>query len=113
MLYFDTGSSMYELLTDKKTSQSLAAPQSELIQSKVRSWDKILIANSLASNERIEIAGVQIKLRYSTYMEGVSNAQVEQMMKMGIGGMTGNKLFLNYKLILDTKNKQFGLVPSE
>ncbi len=112
MLYFDTGSSMYELLTDKKTSQSLAAPLSELIQSKVRSWDKILIANSLASNERIEIAGVQIPLRYSTYMEGVSNAQVEQMMKMGIGGMTGNKLFLDYKLILDTKNKQFGLLPS-
>jgi hypothetical protein len=32
------------------------------------------------------------------------------MLKLGIGGMTGNKLFLNYILIIDTRNKKFGLV---
>jgi hypothetical protein len=31
------------------------------------------------------------------------------MLRMGIGGMTGNKLFLHYILVLDTKNKKFGL----
>jgi hypothetical protein len=35
------------------------------------------------------------------------------MMQMGIGGMTGNKLFLNYTLVLDTKNKKFGLMASK
>jgi hypothetical protein len=31
------------------------------------------------------------------------------MLKMGIGGMTGNKLFSDYILILDTKLKMFGI----
>jgi hypothetical protein len=42
----------------------------------------------------------------------MSTSKVEQMMQMGIGGMTGNKLFLNYKLVLDTRNKKFGLIHS-
>ena len=29
---------------------------------------------------------------------------------MGIGGLTGNKLFLTYMLIFDTQNKKFGLI---
>jgi hypothetical protein len=37
---------------------------------------------------------------------------VEQMKKIGIGGMTGNKLFLNHQLLLDTKNKKFGVFNS-
>lgn len=112
ILYFDTGSSMYELLTDKKTAQSLAIPGSEIIQSKVRSWNKYLTANSVSTNDSIEIAGSKIAIRRATYMDGISNSQVEQMMKMGIGGMTGNKLFLDYQLVLDTRNKKFGLIRS-
>lgn len=110
MLYFDTGSSMYELLTNKKTAQSLAIDNSEPIQTKVKSWDKYLTANTVFTNDSIEISGIEIPIRKATFIDGISNSQVEQMMKMGIGGMTGNKLFLEYILILDTKNKKFGLV---
>lgn len=110
MLYFDTGSSMYELLTDKKTAQSLAIPNSEVIQSKVKSWDKYLTANTIATNDSIQIGSSTIAIRKATFIDGISNSQVDQMMKMGIGGMTGNKLFLPYQLVLDTKNKKFGLI---
>lgn len=110
LLYFDTGSSMYELITDKKTCEQLSTPGAQLLQNKVRSWDKLLTANSLASNDSIEIGNMKVPIHYSTYMEGVTSSQIEQMSKMGIGGMTGNKLFLGYKLILDTKNKKFGLI---
>lgn len=109
MLYFDTGSSMYPLLTDKKTSEGLALPNAPLLKSKVRSWDTFRTANSLATSASIEIANVQVPVRYSTYMEGVSDTQVTQMMKMGIGGMTGNALFLDYILVIDTMKKKFGL----
>ncbi|MCE7053116.1 hypothetical protein LZF95_00410 [Algoriphagus sp. AGSA1] len=112
LLYFDTGSSMFELLTDKETSERLAAPDASPIQFTVKSWDRFLTANSLASNSIIEIAGVSIPVTSSTYIEGISDSQIEQMSKMGIGGMTGNKLFLNYRLVLDTKNHKFGLIPS-
>lgn len=109
MLYFDTGSSMYPLLTDKNTAEALALPNTPVLQSKVRSWDTFRTANSLATSASIEIAGVQVPVRFSTYMEGVSDSQVAQMMKMGIGGMTGNKLFVGHILVIDTVNKKFGL----
>jgi hypothetical protein len=110
MLYFDTGSSAFELLTDKETAESLAAPGAVAAKYPVRSWDKIMTANTLATNDSIEIAQLKIPLAATTYMEGFSNSQVSQMMKMGIGGMTGNKLFLDYILVLDTRNKKFGLM---
>ena len=109
MLYFDTGSSMYPLLTDKKTAEALALPNATLLQSKVRSWDTFRIANSLATSVSLEIAHVQVPVRFSTYIEGVSDSQVTQMMKMGIDGMTGNALFLDYILVIDTLKKKFGL----
>ena len=110
MLYFDTGASMYQLLTDKKTCEALAAPNSSFTQSKVWSWDKYLTANSIATNDSIIISGINMPIHYATYMDGVNAAQAEQMRRMGIGGMTGNKLFLNYRLVLDTRNKKMGLV---
>jgi hypothetical protein len=113
MLYFDTGSSMYELLTDKKTCEALAMPGAGFIQSKVTSWDKFLTANSIASNSQIEISGINIPIHHATYIEGVSSSQIEKMMKMGIGGMTGNKIFLDYILVLDTKNKKFAVSSSQ
>ncbi len=112
MLYFDTGSSMYPLLTDKKTAEALAVPNAPLQQGKVRSWDTFRTANSLATSASLEIADVQVPVRFSTYIEGVSDSQVTQMKKMGIGGMTGNALFLDYILVIDTLKKKFGLARS-
>ncbi|MCP9752735.1 hypothetical protein [Ferruginibacter sp. HRS2-29] len=110
LLYFDTGSSMYELLTNKTSCEALAIPGSELVQNKVWSWNKYLVANTRASNDSVFIGGKNVRLHSTTYIDGVSATQAEQMQKMGIGGMTGNKLFLEYKLVLDTKNKKFGLM---
>lgn len=113
LLYFDTGSSMYELLVDKNTCEALAAPGSAFVQHKSRSWDKYLTANTIASNASIIINNMNIPLHYVTYIEGVSSTKAEQMRKMGIGGMTGNKIFLDYKLVLDTKHKKFGIIRSQ
>jgi hypothetical protein len=109
ILYFDTGSSMFELLTDKETCNRLSIPNAKIWQYTVKSWDKFLIANTLPSNDSIELGNTTIPIHSSTYMEVISSSQIERMSKMGIGGMTGNKLFLNYILVLDTKNHKFGL----
>lgn len=109
LLYFDTGSSMFELLASKETVLQLAVPNASPQQFPVRSWNRTLTANVLASDQSIEIAHTLVPLHSSAYIDGVSDTQVKQMLKMGISGMTGNKLFLNYVLILDTKNNKFGL----
>ncbi|MDB5203716.1 MAG: hypothetical protein JWQ27_3125 [Ferruginibacter sp.] len=109
ILFFDSGSSAYELLTDKKTSLSLSVKDTVHTQAASRSWDRVLTAHSYATADSITIAGTSIPLLHATYIEGASTSQVEQMMKMGIGGMTGNKLFIHSILVVDTKNKTFGL----
>jgi hypothetical protein len=109
MLYFDTGSSAFELLTSKETALSLAAPGAVATQYPVRSWNNTLIANTLPTHDSITIGEQTIPLVATTYVDNVKQTMIDQMLKMGIGGMTGNKLFLDYILILDTKNRKFGI----
>ncbi|MDR7128067.1 hypothetical protein J2X69_000395 [Algoriphagus sp. 4150] len=108
MVFFDSGSSAYELLTDRETAESLSSdtlPE----RNEIMSWDRRLIANTLRTSHSIEFAGQTIPLKHVTYMEGVSDAQVAQMKRIGIGGMTGNKLFIDSILVLDTRNRKFGV----
>lgn len=109
ILYFDTGSSAFELLTDKATCSSLSTDTSLTVRYPVQSWGKTLTANTITTTDSIIVAGHTIPLHHATWIEGVSDTQVNQMMKMGIGGMTGNKLFISNILLLDTRNKQFKL----
>lgn len=107
ILYFDTGSSAFELLTDKETVLSLASPGAVPVKYNVSSWGRALEATSVVTSDSITIAFNKIPINKATYIEGASDVQVKQMMKMGIGGMTGNKLFLRSLLFLDLKNKKF------
>ena len=109
ILYFDTGSSTFELITDQGTCLLLSAPGAIPSQYAVNSWGKMMTAKTFPSNDSLEIAFQKIPIRHVTYFEGFSDTQVSQMMKMGIGGMTGNRLFLNSILVLDTKNMKFGV----
>ncbi|MBC8155588.1 MAG: hypothetical protein H7Z72_22095 [Bacteroidetes bacterium] len=110
ILYFDTGSSAFELLIDKLTWQNLANKDSIPLSYKVQSWNRTLTANTVATRDSIQISTQKIPLRYVTFIEGASDNQINRMMALGIGGMTGNKLFLNTILVIDTKNKKFGVV---
>jgi hypothetical protein len=111
ILYFDSGSSAFTLLTNQATCRQLAIDSTaKPVQYPVSSWNKTMMANTIATRDSIMVAGHSIPLQEATWIEGVSAAQVNQMMKMGMGGMTGNKLFLHYTLVLDTRNKRFGLI---
>lgn len=111
ILYFDTGSSAFELLTNKEMVLSLASPGALPVKYNVSSWGRTLEATSMVTGDSITIAFSKIPINKATYIEGASDAQVKQMMKMGIGGMTGNKLFLRSLLFLDLRNKKFAVVP--
>jgi hypothetical protein len=112
ILYFDSGSSAYELLTNKATCLALSTPDAKPVTQQVRSMDKMLTAVIYPTRDSITLASQKLPIKRATYMEGVSNSQVEQMMKLGMGGMTGNQLFINSILVIDTRNKQFGILSS-
>lgn len=110
MLYFDTGSSAFELLTSEAIAKSMAVPGSQPFKHNSGSWESVMTANTYPVVDTITMASVKLPLHHVTFMQGVSDSQIERMMKMGIGGMTGNKLFINSILVLDTKNKKFGVI---
>lgn len=110
MLFFDTGSSAFELLTDKQNFDRMATPGLVPVQYRVSSWDKVLTAHSGPTIDSLTIASMRIPVRQVTYIEGASAAQIDQMRKLGIGGLTGNKLFLRHKLLLDTRNGKFAVL---
>lgn len=110
LLYFDTGSSAFSLLTSKEIALSMAGADTVASRYPVTSWGRTLYANSMATRDSIEISGLTIPIRTVTYMDGASEEQVNRMLKLGIGGMTGNKLFLQTGLVLDTKNKKMLLI---
>jgi len=113
ILFFDTGSSAFELLTSKATAEQLKTPNTTTATYPVNSWGKTLTANTSPIADSLSIANQQLLIHNVTFIEGASDSQVQQMLKLGIGGMIGNKLFLNQTLIIDTKNKKFAVISEE
>jgi hypothetical protein len=109
ILFFDTGSSAFELLASKATSDQLAISNTATESYPVKSWGRTLTANTRLTGDSLTMASQKLPIKKVTYIEGASDSQVLQMLKLGIGGMIGNKLFLNRILIIDTKNKKFGI----
>lgn len=110
VLFFDTGSSAFSLLTSKETALAMADKDATALRYPVQSWGRTMYANSLPSSDSIEINKLKIPLEKVTYMEGASESQVNRMLQLGIGGMTGNKLFFKHRLILDTRGKKFMVI---
>ncbi|MES2111338.1 MAG: hypothetical protein V4577_21460 [Bacteroidota bacterium] len=110
ILFFDTGSSAFELLTSKSTSDQLAVPNAATESYSVNSWGRMLTANTRPTGDSLTMASLKIPIKKVTYIEGASDSQVQQMLKLGIGGMIGNKLFISAVLVLDTRHKKMALI---
>ncbi|TCJ13269.1 hypothetical protein EPD60_12795 [Flaviaesturariibacter flavus] len=110
LLIFDSGSSAFSLLTDAETAVRIATPGSVATQVTVRSWDHNMTANSFPTTATVRLAGRELPLGIVTYMEGATEQQVRSMKALGIGGMTGNRLFLKHRLLLDLQRRQFALL---
>jgi hypothetical protein len=109
-LFFDTGSSAYELLTDQATFNELSKPGAPVEKYNVNSWDDTLTVYNKTAASTVSMAGAVLPLHQVTWMEGMSFIQRLLMRFSGMGGMTGNKLFINKTLVLDAKHQQFGIM---
>lgn len=103
---FDSGTSAYELLTNKEVWQDLKTPNSEITIEKSNSWEKVLTTYTAKCNQKIQFGQQEIPLNNVTYVEGFSKTQYALMKFSGMTGMLGNKIFLNHCLYIDcTQNK--------
>jgi hypothetical protein len=90
----------------------MALPNMTPVRYPISSWSRTLTANVFSVRDSVLFGSQTVPLRQAAFIEGASEAQVQQMKAFGIGGMTGNKLFLQWALVLDTKQKKYGLVKS-
>lgn len=99
---FDSGSSAYELLTNKEIWEKLKRPDSKVtIEKSEQSWDKILTTYTADCNENIQLGDQPVKLTQVTYVTGFSQTQYALMKFSGMTGMLGNKIFSNHCLYID------------
>jgi hypothetical protein len=109
-IMFDTGSSAYALLTDQSTWRTLARPGAAPSESSVNSWGKPLKVHTIATDATLDIGTTRFDLREVAYVDGISLMQEWLMRFSGMGGMTGNRLFLARTIVVDTREQRFGLM---
>jgi predicted aspartyl protease len=106
---FDSGTSAYELLTNKEVWESLKLPNSKINIEKSQSWDNVLITFTINCNQKIKFDTQEISLNNVTYVEGFSQVQYSMMKFSGMTGMLGNKIFLNNSLYIDCTQNKMGI----
>lgn len=108
-LMFDTGSSAYSLLTSQSSWKTLARAGAVATKSGINSWGNTLYVHKIATDASIQIGHTNFKLGEVAYVEGTSMTQDLLMRFSGMGGMTGNRLFLDKIIIVDTREQRFGI----
>ncbi|WP_289665278.1 hypothetical protein [Flavobacterium panacagri] len=108
-LLFDTGTSGYELITQKEIWEKYKIKNSPIKAEKGNSWENTLDVYSASAKKKIQFGNLVLNLSEVTYIEGTSDLQKFLMKRSGMQGMIGNKLFLQHKLILDCKTEKYKL----
>ncbi|MGE6396382.1 hypothetical protein [Chryseobacterium scophthalmum] len=106
---YDSGTSAYELLTNKNAWQKLKLPNSKPVVEKAQSWERVLTSYTAKSNQTIKFKNKELILSEVTYVEGISQSQYMLMKFSGMTGMLGNKIFLKNSLYIDCKEEKISI----
>ena len=113
-LWYDSGSSAFELIVEESTFLELAKPNADRVTYTGNSWGKPITIHTIDSDGKFEFGKTSVPLNYVTHMEWPNKLQAWLMKASNIGGnlggMTGNKLFLGKTLILDTPNLRYSVL---
>ncbi|PQJ20625.1 hypothetical protein [Tenacibaculum sp. SG-28] len=105
-LFYDTGSSMFPVLTSNKRLRNSNANKIDSLCC-INNWGKQLPVYRKKLNNAIKIGNTTYD-NLSIYGCEVLNA-VDYLPSWYLFGMTGNKLFTGKVVVLDTKNNKFGI----
>ena len=109
-LLFDSGSSAFALLTSQSSWQQMAGSAAVAQSVAVNSWGKTLTAHTVATAAAMQFGAATVPLGTVTYIDGMSFLQSTLTRFSGMGGMLGNAPFSQQAIVLDVKNRQFGVV---
>lgn len=106
---YDSGTSAYELLTNKENWKNLRVPKSKVVIEKAQSRPNILTTYTTKTRDIIYFKNKDLPLGEVTYVEGFSQTQYMLMKFSGMSGMLGNKIFLNHKIYIDCSKEKIGI----
>lgn len=106
---YDSGTSAYELLTNKEVWEDLKLPDSKVTIEKAQSWENILTTYTAKCKTAIQIKDKEIPLTEVAYVEGFSRMQYWLMKFSGMTGMLGNKIFLKNNIYIDCSENKIGI----
>ena len=108
-IFFDTGTSAFELMTDKESWIKMKKKGSFSQDFPLNSWGRTWYAHSVKTDDSIKFNSLILPIGSVTYVDGPSLFLKLGFRLSGVGGLTGNKLFLSKKILLDTKRLKFGI----
>lgn len=108
-LLYDSGTSGYQWITDKKNWEELRVPGAKVKEEQGNSWGNTLQVYTTQAKGVVTMGKNQIDLQEVTYVAGYSTTQELLMRFSGMQGMIGNKFFLGKTLVLDVKNERYCL----
>lgn len=114
-LWFDSGSSAFELIVEERTFERFAVPGAKRRTYSGNSWGSDITVHNVDAIGEFKFGDTSVPLTYVTYMEWPNKLQV-WVMKLAnlggdLGGMTGNMLFLKTTLVLDAPNLRYAVIP--
>lgn len=106
-LLFDSGSSAFWLIVDKKRWEKYRLPGGRINKEKGNSWGRSLSIFTAAADKKIQIGNADLGLSTVTYIEGTSMMQRLLMKASGMQGMIGTQLFIGRVLVIDAQHRRF------
>jgi hypothetical protein len=107
-ILFDTGSSIFSVLTSKDNSTIFTTPNQPVVDSIVgEQWGQKIVVYGKKITSKVSIGLYNMPKDFVYYLPSKSEKALEDELK--IVGLTGNAYFLKNILIIDYKNKLFGI----
>ena len=110
-LWFDTGSSAFELITDEETFLTMALEGALQEVYPAKSWGQPVKVHNIAASTSIVFGLTKIPVHKVSYIEWPDPRMIESMTQVlretDMAGMCGNLLFKNNMLVLDAQAKRF------
>lgn len=113
VLYYDSGSSPFGLLTSKNQFEELGAINAKTVSYEVNSWGEKLLCFNKESRTKIKFDETSLELQRISYIDfnnWTTNLQGFALSFSNVKGILGNKSLINSTLILDVKNEKFAIV---
>ena len=109
MLLYDSGSSAFDLITDKENWSNIRDQSTTPQIFETNSWGKKVTVHISKAIIPVKIDNEPLNINQVAYVEGISDENVAHMRQTGMQGMIGNTIFLDKVVYFDFNNKTFGV----